>query len=443
VGWCLPCYQAGAFTLAFDPSGSECAVHGSVSDTQAANGLASARRLSPRPSRLSRGRAGCTPVAVSRPPALPRTARRTLHRSAAKALAYGRRRAAARLAAGTYQPHPGWRHFIDRGWRVVSDQVEALRVVEDLVNAQDWRTDKRTSWRAILRRLVHCMDWSTGLVTAVTAQRLGEAGDRAPRTVSRVLAWARDEGLVVVVEHAASAEFLGTGHGRTPTYAVVTNTPPRSPTQLDSPKLTRQEANAQLTLPVDESGDLPTSCVEIKPLNGRRLTPTHPWLAFRTPESPAERNLASQCLLQRLGLERGGVSRVPLWRARALLRPWWDAGASPAGLLYAIDHHPDHRQHHRGDALRGARDPLRVLGHRLRPWRDRITELPTAVTGIRGNYQHQPTMAAPSPRVQTQTPAQVSADGPTARTEVRQAARAAVDAHLRLLRERRAARRPA
>ncbi|HYZ38708.1 MAG TPA: hypothetical protein VE673_18665, partial [Pseudonocardiaceae bacterium] len=148
-------------------------------------------------------------------------------------MAHGRRRAAVRLTTGTYQPHPGWRHFIDTGWRVLTDQTETLRIVEHLVDAQDWRADKRTSWLQILRRLVYSMDWSTGLVTALTAQRLGHAGNRSPRTVSRVLAWARDAGLIVVVEHAASAEFLGTQHGRTPTYAFVTNTP--APSSLNPP----------------------------------------------------------------------------------------------------------------------------------------------------------------------------------------------------------------
>lgn len=314
--------------------------------------------------------------------------------------------------------------------------------MEGLVEAQDWRADKRSSWLRILRRLVHSMDWSTGLITAVTAQRLGEAGDRAPRTVSRVLAWARDEGLIVVVEHGASAEFLGAEHGRTPTYALVTKTAAHSPTRSGSStvSMTPLEANPQLSFAVEENGDLPTSCVYVKPLNGRRLTPAHPakpsWLVFRVPQAPTERNLASQCLLQRLGLDRGGVCGVPLWRLRAVLRPWWEAGASPAGLLYAIDHHPEHRQHHRGDALRGARDPLRVLGYRLRPWRNRLGELPASVRGIYGDYQGKPTTAVPVP--QRRTNAEIS--HPTSRAEVRQAARVALEAHLRLLRERRATR---
>lgn len=323
---------------------------------------------------------------------------------------------------------------------MLTDQVEALRVVEDLVDAQSWRADKRASWLRILRRLVHSMDWSTGLVTAVTAQRLGAVGDRAPRTVSRVLAWARDAGLIVVVEHAASAEFLGAPHGRTPTYALVTNTPPRSPAKPEPPdqELPTCSANPQLSSPVDESGDLPTSYVDNEPLNGRRLTPSNQprttWLTFRIPESPAERNLATQSLVQRLGLDHG---RVPLWRTRALLRPWWESGASVAGLLYAIDHYPGDQQRRRGDALRGARDPLRVLGHRLRPWQDRLGELPSAVAGIRGDYQHR--VAAGRPSAQAQTSAKASADSPTARPEVRQAARAALQAHLQILRERRAA----
>lgn len=142
---------------------------------------------------------------------------------------------------------------------------------------------------------------------------------------------------------------------------------------------------------VDESGDLPVSHVEIKPLNGRRLEQPKPaaadWPLYGVPQSAPERTAATRCLFQRLGLDPRGVSRVPLWRARALLRPWWDAGACPAALLHAIDHHPDHPTHHRGDLFRGIRDPLRVLGARLRPWQHRLGELPPELTGIPGDYR--------------------------------------------------------
>lgn len=213
-------------------------------------------------------------------------------------------RAANRLRGPGYRPHPGWRHFIETGWRVLTEQAEALAVVAELVDAEDWRTDKRRAWTAILRQLGYAMDWDTGLVTAVTADRLAAAGDRAPRTVSRVVAWARDAGLLVVVEHAASAEFLGTDHGRTPTYALVTSrphpAPPPAAISLPEP------APGQLRTAVDERGDLPESFVENKPLNGRRLEPPNTsgyrWPLFRIPEHGPERTEATRRILPWTGL---------------------------------------------------------------------------------------------------------------------------------------------
>jgi hypothetical protein len=87
-------------------------------------------------------------------------------------------------------------------------------------------------------------------------------------------------------------------------------------------------------------------------------------------------------LLARIGL---GHDRVPVWRARALLHQWWTAGACIAALLHAIDHHPDGTS--RGNALRGAADPLRVLGHRLRPWVGQLHQLPPGLAGHHGDYQ--------------------------------------------------------
>lgn len=352
-------------------------------------------------------------------------------------MAYGRRRAAVRVAAGRYAPHPGWRHLVAPQYRVLVEQAEALAVVDELVNDQEWRSDKRAAWAAILRRLVCSMDWHTGLISAVTLARLGDAGARAPRTVSRVIAWARDAGLLVVVEHGASAEFLGTDHGRTPTYVLVAPlvaTPLPAPVD-DGPGST-DTTSAQLSMAVDESGDLPVSYVGNQPLNGRRLEPAKPtpagWPVYGVPQSAPDRTSATRCLFQRLGLDQRGVSGVPLWRARALLRPWWTAGACPAALLFAIDHHPDRPDHHRGDAVRGARDPLRVLAARLRPWRDRLHELPAKLAGVPGDYRAQPSLRPPPPRV---PPA------PPGRTDAQIAAVAAWEAHRTQLRAARAAAR--
>ncbi|MBW0114475.1 hypothetical protein I4J48_04305, partial [Pseudonocardia sp. KRD-169] len=88
--------------------------------------------------------------------------RLTAARGRARGMAYGRRRAAARVAAGRYDPHPGWRHLVAPQYRVLLEQAEALGVVDELVDAQEWRSDKRAAWAAILRRLVCSMDWQTG-----------------------------------------------------------------------------------------------------------------------------------------------------------------------------------------------------------------------------------------------------------------------------------------
>ena len=395
AGWCLPCYAVGSYSFPADPTLSLCVVHAhdNLSGPDSTAGPDGPAAPPPGPKRRSRPPRGRAARAPGSPPThRPWVGRRTAAHTRARGMAYGRRRAAIRVTSGRYTPHPGWRHLIDSQHRVLTDQTEALAVVDKLVDDQDWRSDKRTAWAAILRQLVCSMDWTTGVITAVTLARLGHAGARAPRTVSRVIAWAREASLLVVIEHGASAQFLHTEHGRTPSYVLVAplvaTTPPPAPA-ADGPD-PADTTSAQLSTAVDENGVLPVSNVGNKPLNGRRPEPAEPapagWPVYGVPQTAPDRTAATRCLFQRLGLDQRGVSGVPLWRARALLRPWWDAGACPAALLHAIDRHPDHPNHHRGDALRGARDPLRVLASRLRPWQNRLHELPTKLVGIPGNY---------------------------------------------------------
>ncbi|MGE0346594.1 MAG: hypothetical protein AB7N73_12330 [Gemmatimonadales bacterium] len=328
---------------------------------------------------------------------------------------------------------------MDTGWRVLVDQNEALARVQDLVDDEDWRADKRASWSQVLHQLVCAMDWSTGLVTGLTADRLGQAGERAPRTVSRVLAWAREVGLVVVVEAGASATFLGSEHNRTPTYALVTNTPAvHSPNDIaDGTATSSSEA-------VDESGDLPESLVGTKPLTGGRRNPhasqpTVDWPSYRIPATPAERNAAAHSLLRRMGLDGPSWSGHAIWRARALLKPWWDAGACVAGLLHAAARHPDDQTRDRGLITRGTNDPLRVLGYRLRPWRGRLQELPAAVVGHHGDY-----LARQAARISSGVAARAQHNAPqnALPSAERLAAKAAVAAHLEALRAQRRGDRP-
>ena len=51
-------------------------------------------------------------------------------------MAYGRRRAAARVAGPGYAPHPGWRRIVVPGWRVLVDQAEAFLLRLRLGQAQ-------------------------------------------------------------------------------------------------------------------------------------------------------------------------------------------------------------------------------------------------------------------------------------------------------------------
>jgi len=274
---------------------------------------------------------------------------------------------------------------------VLTEQVAALLRVEQLLDTELWRADKRVRWARILRRLVCSMDWTTGLVCGVTLAQLAEVGGCSQRTVSRLLAWAQDADLLVVVEVGAAAPFLGTTSNRAPTYVLVAprTPPPVEPVTSDDQPATQPEVtgSTQLSGPVDESGDLPCSYADNQPLTtGRRLDhssqPQPTWPMWQIPTDSAQRSAAVTTLLARIGLDGPAV---PVWRVRALLHQWWIAGACVAGLLHAIDHHPGGTP--RGNALRGAADPLRVLGYRLRPWVGQLHRLPPDLTGRRGDYR--------------------------------------------------------
>ncbi len=338
------------------------------------------------------------------------------------ARAGGRERAAARVDAGQFAPHPGWRNWIPPD-RLV-DQAVVLRLLARLLAGQSWRADRRTAWEAVLRQLVYAATWppdptrprdgahrhAAGLVTGCSAAQLAAAAGRSARTVSRVIAWAIEQGLLVVVEEGASAAFLGSKAGRTPTYAFYRppglQDRPQDPIPDDdngdqapgaAPDSEPADPPTTSVAPTSENplnGDLPSSTDPKQPLNDRLKPADSPsparWPVYGVPTTPAERDRALSCLFQRMGLDGGGVSRVPRWRARAMFASWWAAGWCPAALLWAIDHHPDRPDHHRGDGLRGARNPLAVLGHRLAPWTGRRHQLPAPLAGIPGDYT-QPT----------------------------------------------------
>jgi hypothetical protein len=405
LGWCSACYQAGSFTLSPDADGRLCAVHGALNGPESSPAAASspgtpgAAAEPSRPSRPPRGPASGPGSGPGRRPRRARAARRLAARL------YGRRRAAARVDAGTYRPHPGVENFLPPGR--CRDQAVAAGWVRELVATQGWRRDRADAWTAVLLQLVYAMDWQSGLVSAVTAARLAAAAGRSTRTVSSVIAWAVAEGLLIVAERPASAVFLGSRRGRTPTYAVYRplNLPRRgAETQRDREDLDAgpvAETSALVTNPAAPSCDLPLSSGSNYPSQAQGhdhpQRRRQPWLLYQIPETPSEREAALDRLLQRLGLHRREVSARLRWQARGLLRSWWDAGASPAGLEYAIHHHPDHSRR-RGSARDGAHNLIAVLGARLRPWRGRLHELPTRVLGHRGDYRSRSTCVRSEPK---------------------------------------------
>lgn len=252
---------------------------------------------------------------------------------------------------------------------VLRDQALALARVEELVDAELWRIDRRTVALEVLRGLVCGMSWDTGLVAGVTRAHLAAVAGCSVRTVSRIVAWAAEAGLLVCVEAGATAEFLGTRTNRAPAYVLT----------------------APLMASVNELGN-PPACGgwETTPRRDRGLNGGHDdksggdsssWPVFDRASTPAERARAVGTLLERAGL----TGRVIRWRAVAMLGPWFEAGWCVTGLLWALDHHPDRADGpSRGDAARSARDPLRVLGHRLVPWRGRLADLPATLAAVDG-----------------------------------------------------------
>jgi len=138
-----------------------------------------------------------------------------------RSLAYGRRRAARRVEVGGFAPHPGWRHRVPAGRVVVVDQALAAARVVELVDAQDWRADKRTAWSAMLGALVHAMDWRTGLIAGVTRAQLAHRAGVWMRTATSLLAWGPAVGPAGVRRDRRHRGVPGHHPQRAPSYVIT------------------------------------------------------------------------------------------------------------------------------------------------------------------------------------------------------------------------------
>jgi hypothetical protein len=356
-------------------------------------------------------------------------------RRRAQELHRGRQRARDRVDRGTFGVHPGWRGRVPAEFAILTDQGRAIARATELVGDQLWSPRQRREWLAMLTAMAHRMDWEgqpdrparprhPGLIKGLTRDELAKVVGRSPTTVSRLWAWAQDVGLLVRVEEGAPKQWLGSKHNRAAVFAFVAS---------------RDDVSSQLIDPVDKDGDHPQSCVSNYPLRTtERLkqattsNSTPSWPLFAIPATPAEREAASRLLLTRAGLDVRGVDYR---RVRGALKQWWLAGACVAGLLWAVDHHPDRPAHSRGDAFRAARDQVALLGYRLAPWQDRLHELPAAVTGHRGDYRSvQAERLTERLRIAEQAEVYHS---PTSTSATREAAKVALAGHLSVRTKRR------
>lgn len=268
--------------------------------------------------------------------------------------------------------HPGWRGRVPHGLVLVTDQAAARELIERGIDAEPWRADRRRVARIVLRTLADGMDWRTGLVTGATREKAAQRAGTSLRTVSRVIAWASRVGLLVCVEKGATAGFLATGMNRAPAYVFTA----LAGMPVPRPRRVADDQRAE------QIGNPPASCDSTTPLVREGVKRASPkpvaWPGRDRARDSRERAAATRTVLERVGI----VGRARTWKAAAMLACWWRTGWSVSGVLYAIDHHPDRPAETRGDAVRGARDPLAVIGHRLAVWQGREHELPAAVRAV-------------------------------------------------------------
>lgn len=245
---------------------------------------------------------------------------------------------------------------------VVVDQRRALALVDETAAALEVRSDTRASFRAVLRALVPGMDWDTGDMAAVSHEVLAAKVAKSERTVSRMVEMAKAAGLLVETEAPLSARANGGHQGRTPGYVFVTRRPVT--VELGDPPS-----------PVERGSAVGR---EVTLVRARRVREAPAWGLRDRATSRGDGDAATDLVLARTGL----TGRVPRRQARGMLAEWWRAGWCVAGVLHALDHHPDRPTLGRGDATAGAREPLALLGHRLAPWRGRGVELPPAVQAV-------------------------------------------------------------
>lgn len=102
----------------------------------------------------------------------------------------------------------------------------ALAMVERVLDDQDWRRDRAATWGSVLRFLAGALD-EDGIVAGISTAQIVAATGTTRRTLCRVIAWAVDAGLLLVVPQWTSPPFGQHGPSGIPMYVFTAGTAPR------------------------------------------------------------------------------------------------------------------------------------------------------------------------------------------------------------------------
>lgn len=237
---------------------------------------------------------------------------------------------------------------------------EYLRLVEHELRRQKRRADFRESVLAVATVLVRCADWTTR-TTRPTRARMAALGGvvRHERTVTRVVRWLREAGLLVTVAEGRRGDFAPGGVHSTSRpsecRAVVPDGQPENDAAVYALTRPRSVIDVTVSPPPGSSyvGESHPSRAregdQIEPLRGRPVGAASPhadrlrweqlrqhpmWSLSATPRRKGQRLVAAE----RMRHDVLSLRRMSARAIASVARPFWQANWTTADVIHAIDH---------------------------------------------------------------------------------------------------------
>ena len=243
--------------------------------------------------------------------------------------------------------------------------------VADVLDDPDFeqlRSDRRRNWAEVVRVLARYVDWRDR-TTRPTWARVADQARVSRRTVARAIEWLHARGYLGTVETGSTPLFrIGVLYGlattsegnRAAEYVLCT---PGRPTDR---RPIRQRPTRPVSVCPSRSGTPSGSRKgprRIPPREDRAegLSARH-WPATQRPGTRGEALAAAETLRRRNPMLR----RLTARHLRSLAKLYFEAGWTPADVLYAMEHRPDGRQHPHTHSVRHVPGWLR---YRLTAWR--------------------------------------------------------------------------